>query len=443
MAVTAAFAIVAGAAAPSHAIEIKRMTLKSGATLLVSEQHQLPMVTMAIAFDAGSRRDPKGKEGRAALTAESLMQGTRELSADQFNQAVDFIGSSVSVSAGQDYAEAGLTTLKKYTDDTLHLLAGVLETPGLRDSDIERKRDEQVAGIKAAEEQPGYVAGVAFRKALFGDSPYGHSPEGNAESVAGLTPADVRDFYHEYYKLGGAVIAVVGDVKADEIRDKLEASLSGLAGSVPPQAKPPAPTVPAGIHLTTIDRNVAQANLILGFGGIARSDPDYYRLQVMNYILGGGGFASRLTKEVRSKAGLAYSIGSMFNAALFPGSFEVVLQTKNKSANEALRMILDQMREIQNAPVSDAELASARKFLVGSFPLKIDRQSAIASFMLQIELYGLGLDYADRYPKLIEAVTKEDVQRVAKQYLHPDALLLVAAANQSEAAISVANLEKR
>lgn len=429
-------------AAPASALEIKRSVLHNGAILLVSPQHQLPMVTMEIAFDAGSRRDPAGKAGLAALTASCLTLGTRQLSAAQFNQKVDFMGSSVSVSAGPDYAEAGFTSLKKYEDDTLHLLAAALTEPALRDDEITRKRDERVAAIKSEEEQPGYVAGVAFRKALFGDTPYGHPSEGTAASVAKLTAADVREFYRTHYKMGGAVIAVVGDVEPGEIKAKLEKEFAALSGSIPPQAEPPAPGVPAGIHSTLINRNIVQATLILGAGGIARSNPDFYRVQVMNYILGAGGFASRLMKVVRSKAGLAYGISSGFEAGKFPGAFTVVTQTKNRSSNEALRLILQQLREIQQHPVSDAEIASAKKYLIGSFPLKIDRQSSIASFMLQVEIYGLGLDYADRYPKLIGAVTKADVQRVAQKYLHPDAMLLVAVANQAEAKIDVAALQK-
>ena len=435
-----AIALLAVESRPCSAIEIKRMKLSSGAILLVSEQHQLPMVTIAIAFDAGLRRDPTGKEGLAELTADSLTQGTKDLTVDQFNEKIEFMGSSISVADGRDFAEAGLTSLTRYLDDTLALLGAMLQNPGLRDADIIRKRDEQVAGIRAAEEQPGYVTDVKFAKLLYGDAPYGHPGSGNAESVSKLTPDDVRNFYHQYYKLGSAIISVAGDVKAGQIRAAIEKQLAGLPGAVPAQAPPPVPEVAHGLHLTTIDRDVAQATLILGFGGIARSDPDYYRCQVMNYIFGGGGFASRLTKVVRSKSGLAYSIGSGFEAGLFPGSFTVGLQTKNKSANEAIRLVIEQMREIRNQPVSDAELESARKFLVGSFPLKLDHQGAIASFMLQVEFYGLGLDYADRYPKLIESVSKEDVQRMAKQFLHPDAALVVAATNQREAAIDLAGL---
>ncbi len=433
-----ALVAIAVYARPCAAIEITRLKLSNGAVLLVSEQHQLPMVTVAMAFDAGSRRDPKGKEGLAGLTAESLSEGTMQLTAEQLNQKIDFMGSSLGVSAGQDYASAGMTSLKRYFPDTLHLLAGVLTSPALRDDDILRKRGEQLANLSSEEEQPAYVAERDFNKLLFGDEPYGHLSSGTLASVKQLTPADVRAFYHQYYRLGDAIIAVAGDVKADEVKDAIERELKGLQGAVEPQPAPPAPKVAPGAHVTRIDRNVVQANLTMGFGGIARSDPDYYKLQVMNYILGGGGFASRLMKTVRSERGLAYSIGSGFEAGLFPGSFRVVLQTKNQSANEAVKLILEQMRRIQNEPVSDTELDSAKKFMIGSFPLKFDRLSSIAGFMLQVELYHLGLDYADKYPRIISAITRDDVSKVAREYLHPDAFILVAVANQSEAALNVA-----
>lgn len=436
--------IIAGVTAfapSSSAIEIKRTRLKNGAVLLVSEQHQLPMLTIAIAFDAGSRRDPNGKAGLAALTADSLEQGSKSLSAAEFNEKVDFMGSSISVSADRDYSVATMTTLKKYQKETLHLLAQILENPGLRDADIERKRADQLADIKSAEEEPGYAARVAFVKKLYGNGPYGHPSEGFSNTVGKLSAEDVRSFYRNYYKMGSAVIAVAGDVDADQIASALNDELSGLSGTVPEQATPAPSEVPGGIHLDIIDRNVTQANLILGSGGIARTNPDYYKIQVMNYILGGGGFASRLTKVVRSQAGLAYSVGSGFQAGKFPGSFVVILQTKNASADEAMKLVLQQLARIREQPVSDADLASAKKYLVGSFPLKLDRQSEIVAFMLEVQLYGLGLDYADRYPKLIDAVSAADVQDVARKYIHPNALDVVAVADQPEAKINVASIE--
>jgi zinc protease len=444
LAAVAAMALVATLVISTRAdaIEIKRMTLSNGAVLLVSPSHQLPMVTISIAFDAGSRRDPQGKAGLAALAADSLTQGTKDLSEKQFNEKVDFMGSSIGISADRDYSVAGMTSLSKYLNDTFTLMAAALANPGLRDSDIQRRQAETVAAIKAEEEQPGYVAAVTFDKMIFGGSPYGHPTAGTAESVAKLTPDDVRSFYHDHYKLGSAIIAVTGDVDTDTIKGLIEKDLSGIAGTVPAQTEPPAPVVASGLHPNLIDRNVAQATILLGSGGIARSNPDFYKIKVMDYILGAGGFSSRLVKVVRSKAGLAYSVTSAFETGKFPGAFIVSVQTKNKTANEAISLILQQLREIQEKPVSDDELEGAKKFLIGSFPLTIDRQSEITSFMLGIEVYGLGLDYADRYPKLIGAVTKEDVQDVARKYLHPDALDLVVVANQGEAKIDKAKLEK-
>lgn len=443
MAAIAAALVTCATPAAAAALKIERMTLRSGAVLLVSEQHNLPMVTLAIAFDAGTRRDPQGKAGLATLTASSLTQGTRQLTATEFNQKVDFMGGSVSVNAGRDYATAGFTSLKRYQNETLKLLAAVLTDPGLRDADIDRKRAELLAAIKANEEQPGYVADVAFNRKLFGDTPYGNPAIGTTESMSKLTPDEVRRFYRDHYRLGSAIIAVAGDITAAEIQPLLETELAGLAGTVPPQAEPPKPEVARGIHTDVIDRDVTQANITLGFGGIARSNPDYYRVSVMNHILGAGGFGSRLMDVVRSKGGLAYSVGSAFEAGLFPGAFTVSLQTKNQSANEAIRLILQQLREIQEKLVANEELERAKKYMIGSFPLRIDRQSAIANFMLQIELYGLGLDYAEKYPGYIDSVTKQDVLGVARRYLHPDSVIVVAVANQQEAKIETSRLSAR
>ena len=365
----------------ANALEVTRATLSNGAIVLISPQHNLPMVTAAIAFDAGSRRDPKGKEGLASLTANSLMEGTHTIPADEFNRKVDFLGSQIDVDAGTDYATAGFTSLKRYWRDTLKLMAGVLADPGLRDADIARKQAEQIAGLKAAEEEPGFVADITFLKLVFGDDqPYGHIPEGSAESVAKLSAQDVRSFYQQFYKPGSAIAAVVGDIEPDEVVKALNEELAALKGKVPPQKVPPLPPIPPGATVKAVNRDVAQANIILGFDGVARSNPDYYKLQVMNYILGGGGFASRLMKEVRSKAGLVYSIDSSFQPGLFPGSFQVSLQTKNQSANQAISMVLQQMRGIQESPVTDAEINSAKKYLIGSFPLKLDTQNSIVQF---------------------------------------------------------------
>jgi zinc protease len=185
----------------------------------------------------------------------------------------------------------------------------------------------------------------------------------------------------------------------------------------------------------TIDRPLTQANLILGHEGITRDNSDFYAVMVMNYILGGGGLTSRLMEEVRAKRGLAYSVFSSFDAGKYQGSFQIVLQTKNASARDSIQLAVGEMSRIRTQPVSDKELEGAKKYLIGSFPLRLITQERIASFLMQVEYYGLGMDYAERYPGLIQAVTAEDVLRVAETYLHPEAYILIAVANLKEAGL--------
>jgi zinc protease len=188
-----------------------------------------------------------------------------------------------------------------------------------------------------------------------------------------------------------------------------------------------------GPKTVKIDRAITQANIILGHRGVSRENPDFYALTVMNYILGGGGFSSRLMEEIRNRRGLAYSVASFFDPAKYPGSFQIVLQTKNASAREAISLSLQQMERIRKEMVSENELEGAKKYLIGSFPMRLDTQGKLVNFLGQVEYYGLGLDYPEKYPSLIRSVTREEVLRVAKAYLHPEDYLLVVVANLKEA----------
>jgi zinc protease len=217
-----------------------------------------------------------------------------------------------------------------------------------------------------------------------------------------------------------------------EIRTRLFPRLEKWAtGEVP--KLPFATTFEKGQKTVKIDRPITQANVILGHAGVSRENPDYYALTVMNYILGGGGFASRLTEEIRNKRGLAYSVASFFDPGKFPGSFQIVLQTKNASANEAISLSLQEMERIQKELVSEKELEGAKKYLIGSFPMRLDTQGKLANFLTQVEYYGLGLDYPEKYPSLIQSVTREEVLRVAKKYLQPKKYVLVIVADLKEA----------
>lgn len=424
---------VAGAAGPPAA----RSTLPNGARLIVSEQHTLPLVAVEIFLDAGSRRDPQAQPGVAYLTADLLTQGTKTRSAQQISQTFDFIGASYRTAAETDYASISLRVLSKDLDTGLNVLLDLLLHPSFPDEEVSRRREAAVGQMDAEQDDPGKVAERAFLKAVFGDGPYGHPVNGTPEAVRKLTRADVVSFYTQHYQPEGAIITVVGDVSADDIRSRMETTLRDWKkGSATGFQYPPAP-VPAA-RTITVDKPISQSNIVLGQLGVARDHPDYYALQVMNYILGGGGFSSRLLDNIRTKGGLAYSVASFFTPSKAPGSFQVVMQTKNASTTDSIERACSEIERIRREPVSDDELNDARLYLTGSFPLKLDSNAKVAAFLAQVELFNLGDDYADTYKQRIETVTKEDVQRVAQQHLHPGQMDLVVVTSASQVHVPAA-----
>ena len=411
---------------------VQRTVLQNGLVLLVSEEHSLPFVTLQLLIDSGSRKDPAGEEGLAHLTARGLLLGTSKRAVNQINEELDFMGASLNSSSGRDYATLSLRILKKDLDKGLDLFMEVLTQPTFPEEEIHREVEKTLAAIQSEEDQPEEVAEKAFLRALFLGSPYGHPVEGTRESVQKLRREGIVRFYRSYYRPQGAILTVAGDMTEGEIRTslfpRLEKWATGEVSKLPFES-----TFEKGPKTVKIDRPITQANVILGHAGVSRENPDYYALTVMNYILGGGGFASRLMEEIRNKRGLAYSVVSFFDPGKFPGSFQIVLQTKNSSAKEAISLSLQQMERIQKDFVSEKELEGAKKYLIGSFPMRLDTQGKLGNFLAQVEYYGLGLDYPEKYPTLIQSITREEVLRVAKKYLHPKTYVLVIVANLKEA----------
>jgi zinc protease len=308
----------------------------------------------------------------------------------------------------------------------------VLTQPVFPEEEVKRELEKTLAAIQSGEDQPDEVAERAFLKTLFLNSPYGHPVEGTRESVSKLTRERVARFYRSYYHPNNAILTVVGDMTNEELEGKL----------IPRLEKWPMGEIPKSPFISKfekeqktvkISRPITQANILLGHAGVSRGNPDFYAITVMNYILGGGGFVSRLVEEIRNKRGLAYSVASYFDPGKYPGSFQIVLQTKNASAREAIVLSFQEMERIQKELVSEKELEGAKKYLIGSFPMRLDTQGKLVNFLTQVEYYGLGLDYPERYPSLIQSVTRDEVLRVAKKYLHPKKYVLVIVANLKEA----------
>ncbi len=409
----------------------QRSVLENGMILLTSEQRALPMVSIELLIDAGSRYDAPNQEGLANLTARLLTYGTQRRTALQISDTLDFIGASLSAGCGEDLATASMTVLKKDLGTGLELLAEVLTEANFPQEEIDRQKQSIIASIKAREESPGDIAQRRFAAALYPQSPYGRPVEGSEASVKGLEQKSLSGFYDRYYRPNRTIVSVVGDISHQEIARALnEAFRSWHKGE--PVAAPVPPSKIGSSETIRVNKDLTQANIVLGHEGVGRESPDYYAIQVMNYILGGGGFSSRAMNAIRNERGLAYSVYSYFSADKGRGTFELVMQTKNETALEAIRIANAEIRRMREQAVTEQELVDAKDYLTGSFPLRFDTNRRVANFLAQVEYFQLGLDYPERYPDLIRKVTREDVQRVAQKYLKPETLITVIVANQKK-----------
>jgi zinc protease len=416
-------------------LNIKREVIGNGLTLLIVERHHLPIVKVSVGIKAGSLREPAEKSGLANLVAELLTHGTKSRTAADINDEVEFIGASLSGSGGDDFITVNLSVLKKDIELGFDLLSDVIINPLFPAIEMDKKKERIKARLKAQEEEPGFVASREFKKAVFGTHPYGRLISGSEETLNAIKMSDLVKFHQKYYVPNKAIMSVVGDVTAGEVKDLLRKYFS--VWKLKEIADEPAEdlTIERGRETILVDKDLTQATIMLGHVGIKRADPDYYAVSVMNYILGGGGFASRLMQNIREEKGLVYDVRSFFSADKYSGSFRISLQTKNESANTAIEEILKELKKIMEDSVNDMELADAKAFLTGSFPMRIETSQRIASFLVAVEYYEVGIDYIDKYPEHINKVSKEDVLRVANEHLDTEKFVLVIVADQKETSL--------
>ncbi|MCC7202122.1 MAG: insulinase family protein [Nitrospirae bacterium] len=416
----------------SPGIEPKRVVLKNGITLLFVETHALPMVNISVAIKAGAIYDPPGKGGVASLTSALIDEGTTTRTSRQIAEEIDFIGGKLSAAGGEDYSSASLVVLKKDISTGMELLTDILLNPVFPAEELERKKKETIAAIISERDDPGAVASKEFYRAVFQGHPYGIPVEGDEESVSRITRDDIMNFYQQFYKPNNTIISVTGDLNYKEAVSLIETSFVRWDKSrLKLPEVPPVNKVSKGDSIL-IDRNITQSNIVLGHTGISRDNPDYYAVSLMNYILGGGGFESRMTKEIRDNKGLAYSVYSHFDVNRFPGAFTVEVQTKNESARDAIEGIRTELKKIREEQVSDDELNDAKAYLTGSFPLRLDTNAKISNFMLMVEYYNLGPDYIRDYPNKINSVTKDDILRVARKYIDTENCVTVVVGKQEK-----------
>ena len=404
---------------------IEHWLAPSGARVFFVENHDLPMLDVQIDFDAGSVRDPEAKPGVASLTSGLLDLGVQDMDETQIANRLADLGAMLSGGADVDRASLRLRTLSADANrlPALALMCSVLVSPQFPAEVFAREQARTIAALKEASIRPENIVAKAFWNLMYPAHPYGWDV--SPESVASITRDDLVEFHQQHYTAKRASVTVVGDVS----REQAEILVQDLTADLPLGAAGE-PDVPQARPLTApIEQRIAhpatQAHVLLGLPAIKRGDPDFFPLVVGNYTLGGGGFVSRLMKEVREKRGLAYSVSSHFMPLSLQGPFQISLQTKKAQADEALGVVRDVLRRFVAEGPSDAELRAAKQNLVGSFPLRLDSNGKILDNVALIGFHGLPLDYLDRYAENVEKVTVAEIKAAFARHVSPGRMVTV------------------
>ena len=407
-------------AAPAAATPLAhREVLPNGIVLLVAERPAVPIVAVRVFTRAGAVFDPPQREGVANLTGALLTRGTAKRTGPELDAAIEFVGGSLEAGAGREGMTASLAVLKRDLALGLDLLAEVVLTPAFPESEVKRRVAQIQAGIKRSEEDPGTVAGRALARLVFGSHPYGRPSEGTVESVGRLTRDDVVKFYGERVRPDTTIVAVVGAVTVEEARREVTARFGAWPRPAAPALGVAAAAAGPPPQATVIAKDLTQATILLGRQAIRQTDPEYFPLVVASYVLGGGS-ASRLYGRVRDEGGLAYSVYSYVSPSKYGSSFVVGGATRVAEVPKVIDIMRDELARMGREPVTEREVALAKDYLVGSFPLRLDTSAKVADFLVAIEEQGLGLEYADRYRENVARVTVADVQRAAASFFAPD-----------------------
>ncbi|MGE3275306.1 MAG: M16 family metallopeptidase [Vicinamibacterales bacterium] len=403
-------------------------TLDNGLTVVVVTHHEQPAVSVRMIVRAGSAQDPKGKLGLAMLTAALLDQGAAGRSAEQLADAIDFVGGILGTGAGTDLSYVNAVVMRDSLPLALELMADIVEKPTFAEDEIERQRQQALSALTVQVEDPGSVADQVIDRLVYGFHPYGMPGSGTAESLRGLTRQDFVDFHAKYYVPNNALVAVVGDVTVEDAVAGVQAALGGWPrGDVPPfdPIDPPQPTK----RVVVIDKpDAVQTEIRVGQLAIPRKHESYEALDQASKILGGEG-ANRLQQVLRTQRGLTYGASADLETYKTAGALVAETSTRSEATAEALRVTVDEFWRLQRERVYPAELDSAQAYMVGHFPLTIETPDAIATQVLNQLFYELPLDDLENYRRIIQRVSPDDVQRVARAFFRPDRLAIVLVGN--------------
>jgi zinc protease len=408
----------------AFAADIREITSPGGIKAWLVEERSIPIVSMKVAWRGGGSLDPAEKAGIAHLASATMDEGAGDLDSISFQERLSDLAIKLNFDAGKDTFSGNLKTLSVNTDEAFRLFGLAITDPRFDEEPVERIRAQILTSLNRKLSDPNSLAGRAWFDIAFDGHPYSQPSEGTIETLSKVTIADLKEFAKTRLAKDNMVISVVGDIGEEELKLLLDKTFGGLPDeAVSSKVTETAPISEAMVRI--IDQNIPQSVVIFGGQGVKRDDPDYYAAYVLNYILGGGGLGSRLTEEIREKRGLVYSVYSYLypldSAALHLGGFG----TSNASVKEALALVGEQVELIRSEGVTEEELSAAKTYLNGSFPLSLSSNASIAGIMVAMQMNNLPAEYLAQRADLINAVTLDDVKRVAQKLLDPEKMIVV------------------
>jgi len=412
--------------------DVTRKTLANGLEVLVTENHNAPIVSLRALVRSGSDRDTPELAGLASLVADLLDEGAGDRDAIRLAEDIGLLGGAMGTGSDWDASYISVDVLSRNLGSLVDIMADIIQRPRFDDDSLERMRSERLMELLQQRDEPSTIAAKRFARLLYGTGTYGNSTSGSVESVGRITNDDVRTFFARHYLPNNAAMIVAGDVKAEEAIALIEKAFASWQPGPEPErpSVTPQPVEPSRIYL--IDRPQAvQSEIRIGHLGVPRSTEDYFALSVMNALLGGV-FNSRINLNLREKHGYTYGARSVFGFRRQSGPFVVSAPVRNEVTRESVHEVLNELRRIRTGDVEEQELADTKNYLMGVFPATVQSASDVAGRLVDMELYDLPDDYFDHYRENIGAIGKAEVERVAQKYIDPDRAVIVIVGSAQE-----------
>ncbi len=416
-AVAAAATLGSAAASEIKLPPVERKVLENGMMLIVMEDHRLPLVNMKLGIWGGSASDPVGLEGVCDLTAKLVRKGAGVRSASEIAELVEFMGGTLDSHAEKDYSLVEAEFLSKDFVEGLGLLGDVVLKPAFAPEEFQREKRRTLGTLERVPEDPYELADREFGMFLLGDHPYAHPADGTLSSVESIDLKHLRDYHDRFYRPQMAVLVVVGDVSGEEVIAAAVDVFGAWEGNGEQRTLPPDPWAPGGPRILLIDKpDATQTQIRIGNRAVSVTHQDYIPLYVTN-VLFGGGFTSRLIDEIRVNRGLSYSPRSRYYGMASGGVFVIKEYTRNEQAMEAIAVTLDLVRGLREEPIPVEEVEKTKNYVNGLFPLRLERPESVAMRLLEMELYGLGDDYIERFPDEVAALGAGALQDAARDHI--------------------------